>query len=77
MPVKSCTAGCSVEIRVTVLVSSREPNAVAASLAAELGRSGVALRRSPQVRGSVAVRSNVVTPFALRVVTSFGDAYSF
>ena len=70
MPVESCAAGCSVERQLMVLATCQELDAIRASLAAELGRSGRALRLSPQVRGSVVVHSNVITPSAL-------SAYSF
>ena len=43
MPVASCAAGCSVRRRLTALAASRGPDAVAAGLAAELGRCRVAL----------------------------------
>lgn len=47
MRVESCAAGCSVRRRLTALVTSQEPDAVAESLAAELGSSGIALHRCP------------------------------
>jgi len=45
MCVESCVAGCSVRRQLTALVPSWEPDAVAESLATELGSSGIALRR--------------------------------
>jgi hypothetical protein len=63
MPVESCAAGCSVRRQLMVLSPSWEPNAVAAILAAQLGRSDLAMHRSPWVQGSVALWSKVVTTF--------------
>ena len=77
MPVESCAAGCSIGRQLTVLVPSREPDVVVASLVVELGRSGIVLCCSPYVWSSMTVRSDVVTPFVQRVLTPFGDTYSF
>lgn len=46
MRMESCAAGCCVGRRLTALVPSRDLYAVVESLAAELGISGIALRRS-------------------------------